>query len=446
MDGSITTHADAIDPRLALRVYAVIAALTGIALIGWGPLWFGGDLAGGPLNQGAIVRTFGSMIAAIGCLAAGLGSAADPASQRRGLIWLIAAHVAVGGVLATQWFAIWRPGPMSATVIAVIVAVMMSLSYVLVTMEGEAGRASLSFGRIPFSVTSILGGRGSSATDTLRSRYEQQIREAAKQEERNYLARDLHDSVKQQIFAIHTSAAAAQAHLGVDAPATRAALEQVRASAREAMAEMEAMLDQLRATPLDGTGLVDVLARQCEALRFRTGAQVHFTHGPLPPNDALGPGAHQALCRVAQEALANVGRHARATEVNVSLNSEGNGFTLEVQDNGAGFDTSDARSGMGMTNMQARTDELGGTLIINRRAGGGTTMRCTVPCSIPEDREEARRQMRNRGVGWAVLLALNMLFPPRSPITLSVAAIAAIGLVRCIAGYRVVSRRPEAAR
>jgi len=210
---------------------------------------------------------------------------------------------------------------------------------------------------------------------------------------------------------------------------------------------MEAMLDQLRATPLNGAGLVDVLARQCEALQFRTGAAVHFTHGPLPPNDALAPGAHQALFRVAQEALANIGRHARATEVTVSLNVDADGFTLDVQDNGAGFDPSAAPSGMGITNMRARTDELGGTLVIAPRSGGGTRVRCSVPCALLGDRDEARRHMRNRGAIWLTILASQALFfSGKSPAPLTLTIISTIGLIRSVVGYRALSRRRETTR
>ena len=122
----------------------------------------------------------------------------------------------------------------------------------------------------------------------LRSTYEEKIREAASQEERHRLARDLHDSIKQQIFVMHTAAATAQARFDIrPAPAPRAAIDQVRNSAREAMAEMEAMLDQLRAAPLENNGLVEALKKQCEALRFRTGADVRLTVGELPPSETL---------------------------------------------------------------------------------------------------------------------------------------------------------------
>src|SRR6187401_3526618 len=97
---------------------------------------------------------------------------------------------------------------------------------------------------------------GHTSVDVLRSRYEAQIREAARREERARLARDLHDAVKQQLFVIQTAGATAQARFDADAPGARAALEQVRTAAREAMTEMEAMLDQLQSAPISNAGLV----------------------------------------------------------------------------------------------------------------------------------------------------------------------------------------------
>ena len=87
---------------------------------------------------------------------------------------------------------------------------------------------------------------------------EEQIRQAARQEERARLARDLHDAVKQQFFVIQTAAATAQARFETDPDGAKTAVDQVRSSAREAMTEMEAMLEQLQAAPLENAGLVSL--------------------------------------------------------------------------------------------------------------------------------------------------------------------------------------------
>src|SRR4249919_2896641 len=101
---------------------------------------------------------------------------------------------------------------------------------------------------------------------------EEQIREVAGQEERNRLAQDLHDSVKQQIYSIHTNLAAAQVRWDTDHTGAREAVDHARTSARDAMAEMIAMLDRLRQDPIESVGLVEALRRQTEALGFQSGA------------------------------------------------------------------------------------------------------------------------------------------------------------------------------
>ena len=191
-------------------------------------------------------------------------------------------------------------------------------------------------------------------------RYEQQIRQGVRQEERARLARDLHDAVKQQLFVIQTAAATVQTRFDTDADGARIAIEQVRSSTREAMTEMNVMLDQLQAAPLENTGLIASLRQQCEALGFRTGAEVAFEPGALPAETALPPGAREAVLRAAQEALSNVARHARAKTVQVALAVEGPDLVLTVRDDGSGIVAKPGSSGMGMANLAARAQEIGG--------------------------------------------------------------------------------------
>lgn len=93
--------------------------------------------------------------------------------------------------------------------------------------------------------------------------------------------------------------------------------------------------------------------------------------GKLPPSEALAPGAQNAIFRVAQEALANVGRHARAASVLVTLGGADGRAELRVQDDGAGFDPNQAPRGMGVANMRARAREFGGKLELASRPGAG---------------------------------------------------------------------------
>jgi hypothetical protein len=114
-------------------------------------------------------------------------------------------------------------------------------------------------------------------------------------------------------------------------------------------------------------------------LRFRTGATVDLDVGALPPSDGVLPGTHDAIYRVAQEALANVARHARAKHVQVSLTRQRSRTRLRVADDGVGFDVSASTAGMGRRNMRARAADIGGDLRMTSAPGAGTEVVFEVP-------------------------------------------------------------------
>jgi signal transduction histidine kinase len=278
----------------------------------------------------------------------------------------------------------------------------------------------------------------------LRSDYELQIRNAARQEERARLARDLHDAVKQQLFVIQTAGATAQARFDSDAAGARAAVEQVRTAAREAMAEMEAMLDQLQSAPISNAGLVSFIRKQAEALGFRTGARVTFEPGLMPDDRTVDPGARQAIARVAQESLSNVARHARAQNVKVSLGADDGPLVLGVEDDGAGFTAESAPRGMGMANLAARAAEVGGSLNVSSVPDHGTTVRFAVPClALPSPRTYAVRAAVWSGVLLAVtVIMLTTTALPR-PLFIMVVLIAVIAIARNAVAAYDVSRHGE---
>jgi len=208
-----------------------------------------------------------------------------------------------------------------------------------------------------------------------------QIYAAAIQEERSRLARDLHDSIKQQLFSISVSAAAVRERWTNDPSGASAALDDIQQSAQAVLVEMNAMLQQLSPTPLAVAGLVDAIHEQCQALAFRTGAEVTTAFGELPPVEALPLGAQETLFRIAQEALSNIARHARANRVHVRLEraTEANAVMLEIRDDGQGFETVKTPSGMGLANIQERATRLNGQVIVQSASGQGTTIRVDLP-------------------------------------------------------------------
>ena len=346
--------------RVFFRVYAGVA--TGTALI-----LLAGEGTPGFLAD-SVTKVFLGILWVMACWAVMLSQIEDPGVRRTGTMWFAVAHFIILYVLHDLRRAIW--GPANEETSREVLE--MAWCTVLLMMSEFA-----IFSNRPFPGWNFL--RGSEPVEPQRSRYEQQIRAAGAQEERNRLARDLHDSIKQQIFVIQTAAATAQARFETDHGGAAIAIEQIRDSARDAMTDMEVMMDQLRSVPLENASLVEALKKLCEALGHRTGARVDFRLGDLPPNETLAPGAHRAILRVAQEALANIARHARAGNVTVSLESARGRVELRVQDDGAGFDPLQDKRGMGIANMRTRAEEIGGQVDVASNPGGGTTVTFSIP-------------------------------------------------------------------
>ncbi len=218
-------------------------------------------------------------------------------------------------------------------------------------------------------------------TPAAREKVLRQVGEQAAADTRAKLAQDLHDSIKQQLFSIAVSTAAAQARWETDPDAARLAVIDAQRSARQAQVEMSALLQDLHPLPLDGTGLSEALDEQCEALGYRTGAEVNLDlhRAPLDYSD-YPQGIAEALFRITQEALANIARHARAKRVTVRLAQIADAIELEVRDDGQGFNPSTGTYGTGIASIRERAVNLAGHAEIDSSPGKGTTVKVTIPC------------------------------------------------------------------
>lgn len=218
----------------------------------------------------------------------------------------------------------------------------------------------------------------------------EQVGKAAVQEERNRLARDLHDSIKQQIFSITVSAAAIKARWEHDLSSVRRIVDDIERVALEAQVEMQALLQQLRPVALENVGLVESLRMQCQALGYRTGAAVIVELASLPPDELLPPGAQEMIFRIVQEGFANIARHARASHVWLSLRRQRDALLVEIGDDGQGFDPAQDNElpanygGMGLSNVRERVRALGGTLAVWSQPGKGTTLHLSIPLVNPQ--------------------------------------------------------------
>ncbi len=223
----------------------------------------------------------------------------------------------------------------------------------------------------------------------------QQAREAAALAERNRIARELHDSIKQQIFGINASAAAAQMYWQrANMEDMRAAVEDIQRSAQGAQVEMQALLQQLRPGPLENTSLLEALHTQAQALGFRTGAHIEVDLAALPEQDRLLPGTQETIFRLVQEAFANIARHARARTIWLELRTVGQALRITVRDDGQGFDTVHAPRGMGLSNLHERTSALHGSVEVRSQHGQGTTVVISIPLleALPSPTEEAHQR------------------------------------------------------
>ena len=386
------TSTTVIDTRLAFRAYAVLTAALGMACVGgnvgvtlgaeFQPAFFVlHPTDASPWGQYVVPRLAGAVLLFAAMIALAFARIDDAEIRRRSLSRFAIAHLVFGVLFSGIASGLLAP-PLPETIVwaPLVVGIVLS-SFAIVNAQTQPG--------------------GSASVEALRSRYEAQIREAARREERARLARDLHDAVKQQLFAIQTAAATVEARLDSDQSGACAAAGTVRASAHEALVEMETLIDQLQTAPMENSGFEDALRRQCDALGYRTGAKVTLTIGELPNSTALVPGAYEALYRFAQEALHNVGRHARARTVHVHFGVQAGRLELRITDDGAGFTPDEARSGMGRRNMEARAQELGGTCTITSGRGWGTTVLCAVPLAT-------RALLRRMGgaLAWAASVGL----------------------------------------
>ncbi len=200
-------------------------------------------------------------------------------------------------------------------------------------------------------------------------------------EERARLARDLHDTVNQQLFVLSLRAAAARKKLekaGTAGDAMVAELQALEELSRQAHAQTRELILQLRPTTLEQQGLGPALEEYVKAAAAREGWVVQTA---IDPSIRTGGKVGEALFRIAQEALNNVAKHAKASSVDVALVREEGALTLRLADDGRGFDR---RAGVkptsvGLVGMQERVAALGGQLRIRSAPAEGTEITVTVP-------------------------------------------------------------------
>lgn len=196
-------------------------------------------------------------------------------------------------------------------------------------------------------------------------------------EERQKLARELHDSVSQALYGINLGAQTARELLGSDPAAIAQPLDYVVALADAALIEMRALIFELRPESLEMEGLVVALTRQVDAVRARHRLAVSTDFCPEPP---VALAVKEAFYRITQEALHNIVKHAHASRVEVRLAQQDAQLALQIDDDGRGFDPTRSFPGhLGLHSMRERAEQLGGHCRITSAPGQGTHIQVAIP-------------------------------------------------------------------
>lgn len=219
-----------------------------------------------------------------------------------------------------------------------------------------------------------------------------EIARLAVQAERLRLSRDLHDSVKQQLFALSMQLGVALAQLEHDREAARKPLLEAEALVHQAQQDLTTLIQDLRPSVLQEKGLVAALRDLVTTWSRQNSIPVDLH---LPERCHLLPAVEEALWRVGQEALSNIARHSQASKVYLRLELTPEQVRLSIRDNGRGFEQHDGQSsGVGLLSIQERMAVIGGSVLLQSRPGEGTSLvvRCPTGTSAQEHTAPLRRK------------------------------------------------------
>jgi signal transduction histidine kinase len=216
--------------------------------------------------------------------------------------------------------------------------------------------------------------------ETLHEQLLVQAREAGIRDERSRMAREIHDTIAQGLTGIVTQLQAAEqaaTRTAGDPAGWRRHVAAATGLARDSLSEARRSVEALRPEPLECGRLGEALAGVAERWSALNGIPVQVTTTGTARR--MHPETEFALLRAAQEALANVARHARATRVGLTVSYMENEVVLDIRDDGAGFDPAAGEHGFGLVAMRQRIAALSGTLQVESEPGGGTAISACVP-------------------------------------------------------------------
>jgi signal transduction histidine kinase len=237
---------------------------------------------------------------------------------------------------------------------------------------------------------SSFAASAAAAVGTAQAMQGQTLRRAleASETERRRWARELHDATLQELGALRILLSSARR--SDDPERLRAAVDDAVEQLGTAVTDLRAIITDLRPAALDELGLEPALRALVDRMQAQTGFAIHVDIEPAFENGAeparLTPELEATTYRVAQEALGNAIKHAKAGNIGLTLVERGSSLELRVTDDGAGFEPSGHHEGFGLLGMAERAELAGGTLDIDSRPGEGTTVHATLPIARRHDR------------------------------------------------------------
>ncbi|GAB7522279.1 PAS domain-containing protein [Paraburkholderia sp. 2C] len=207
--------------------------------------------------------------------------------------------------------------------------------------------------------------------------------EAAREEERKHLARELHDGLAQSLLAVRLQLGVLSLEFGADAPALTRRANLIAGHVDSAIKVVRNAVTSLRPVALD-LGVLPALEWLVKEFTGETGIPCRFSTDLS--TIALRESETTALFRITQEALRNIIRHARATRACVLLKRQAQGWLLEIRDDGIGFDASEKKSkSFGLVGIRERVLMFAGTFDLLTSPGAGTTLRIRIPASVSSE-------------------------------------------------------------
>ncbi len=195
-------------------------------------------------------------------------------------------------------------------------------------------------------------------------------------EERNRLARDLHDSAKQQALAASFQIGTALTLYEREPETAKSHLEEAERLVDRVREELTDLIMELRPQALEQRSIEEILS---EYLTDWSTQHAFELEQALQRDIPLSVNAKQTLLRILQEALANIARHSEGSQVSIKLHAQGDEVNLEVKDNGVGFNPEKVTRGVGIQSMRERTESLGGSLELTSTPEQGTTLIARIP-------------------------------------------------------------------